>query len=76
MIREKGIQQPRIMSTSCERPAGDKPIQKLIKSGSGVLGKPRSRLTRKEMLQQLNEKKAKMSQLVEAASNDKKHSFT
>lgn len=46
-----------------------KPIQKMIKSGSQVLGKCRSRLniSRKEMLKQLNDKKDKMSQLVEAA---------
>ena len=42
---------------------GGKPIQKMIKSGSQVLGKCRSRLniSRKEMLKQLNEKKDKMS---------------
>lgn len=48
-----------------------KPIQKMIKSGSQVLGKCRSRLniSRKEMLKQLNDKKDKMSQLVEAAQH-------
>ena len=41
----------------------------MIKSGSQVLGKCRSRLnlSRREMLKQLNEKKEKMSHMVEAA---------
>lgn len=47
----------------------NKPIAKLIKSGSQVLGKFRTRvnMSKREMLQQLNEKKAQMSGLVEAA---------
>lgn len=41
----------------------------MIKSGSQVLGKARQRpkMTRSQMLKDLNEKKDKMSQLVEAA---------
>lgn len=41
----------------------------MIKSGSQVLGKCRSRfnLSRREMLKQLNDKKEKMSHMVEAA---------
>lgn len=48
-----------------------KPIQKMIKSGSQVLGKTRPRLniTRKEMLKQLNDKGEKMSELVKAAQH-------
>ena len=40
-----------------------KPIQKLIKSGSQVLGKARQRpkMTRSQMLKDLNDKKEKMS---------------
>lgn len=47
----------------------NKPIAKLIKSGSQVLGKFRTRvnMSKREMLQQLNEKKAQMSAMVEAA---------
>ena len=57
-------------------------IQKLIKNGSQVLGKARQRpkVTRGQMLKDLNEKKDKMSSLVEAAhatrctSNEKQSS--
>mmetsp|Transcript_14372 Transcript_14372/g.24472 ORF Transcript_14372/g.24472 Transcript_14372/m.24472 type:complete len:293 (-) Transcript_14372:35-913(-) len=54
-------------------PNQTKPIQKMIKSGSQVLGKvrPRQNFSRKEMLRQLNDKKDKMSQLVEAAHGTK-----
>jgi len=47
----------------------NKPIQKMIKSGSQVLGKCRSRLnlSRKEMLKKLNDKNDKISHMVEAA---------
>lgn len=47
----------------------NKPIQKMIKSGSQVLGKCRSRLnlSRKEMLKKLNDKNNKISHMVEAA---------
>lgn len=39
----------------------------MIKSGSGVLGKPRTRIdiSRKEMLKKLNEKNDQISDLVE-----------
>ena len=52
-----------------EQDGEGKPIQKMIKSGSQVLGKCRSRikLQRKEMNKILNDKKDQISQLVEAA---------
>jgi len=52
-----------------EHDGDGKPIQKMIKSGSQVLGKCRSRinLQRKEMNKILNDKKDQISQLVEAA---------
>lgn len=45
----------------------NKPGQKMIKSGSGVLGKPRTRIdiSRREMLKKLNEKNDQISDLVE-----------
>ena len=70
--------------------SSEKEDKKLIKSGSQVLGKARQRpkMTRGQMLKDLNDKKDKMSQLVEAAhatrcvsnekgsSTKKGHSFT
>ena len=47
----------------------NKPIQKMIKSGSQVLGKarPRVNMSRKEMMKQLNDQKEQMSAMFEAA---------
>ena len=47
----------------------NKPIQKMIKSGSQVLGKPRPRvnMSRREMLTRLNDQKEQMSAMFEAA---------
>ena len=47
----------------------NKPIQKMIKSGSQVLGKPRPRvnMSRREMVKHLNDQKEQMSAMIEAA---------
>lgn len=52
-----------------EHEEGKNPIKQMIKSGSQVLGKARQRpkMTRSQMLKDLNDKKEKMSGLVEAA---------
>ena len=75
MFNEKAQATNRSDINSVERPQTQcqetgKPIQKLIKSGSQVLGKQRSRpnLTRKEILKQMTDKNNNIQTFVNAAN--------